>query len=70
MRTRRSARARSPRRSAKSDQPADQRGRCIALFNGDEVATAAPPEAAPDNAAYEQENAARAMTVSLVSSDR
>ena len=53
-----------------SDQPADQRGRCIALFNGDEVATAAPAEVTPDNTAYEQEAAARAMTVSLVSNDR
>jgi uncharacterized small protein (DUF1192 family) len=36
-----------------ADQPADQRGRCIALFNGDVVAAEAPPEA-------------HAMTVSLV----
>ena len=49
-----------------ADQPADQRGRCIALFNGDVVAAQAPPEAAPDNASYVQENAARAMTVSLL----
>jgi hypothetical protein len=49
-----------------SEQPADQRGRCFALFNGDEVATRAAPEVAPGNALYEQENAARAMTVSLV----
>ena len=47
-------------------QPADQRGRCIALFNGDVVATRAPAEAAPGNALYEQENSARAMTVSLL----
>ena len=26
-----------------ADQPADQRGRCIALFNGDVVAAQAPP---------------------------
>ena len=51
-------------------QPADQRGRCIALFNGDVVAAQAPVEAAPVNALYEQENAARAMTVSLVSTAR
>ena len=51
-----------------SDQPADQRGRCIALFNGDVVAVQAPVETAPDNAVYEQENAARAMTVSLLAS--
>ncbi len=50
-----------------SEQPADQRGRCIALFNGDEVAAQAPAEAAPGNALYVQENAARATTVSLVS---
>ena len=53
-----------------SEQPADQRGRCIALFNGDEVAAKAPVEAAPDNVLYEQENAARAMTVSLVAGAR
>ena len=47
-------------------QPADQRGRCIALFNGDVVATRAPVEAVPGNALYEQENAARATTVSLL----
>lgn len=47
-----------------ADQPADQRGRCIALFNGDAVATRAPVETGPGNVAYEQENAARAMTVS------
>ena len=49
-----------------ADQPADQRGRCIALFNGDVVAIRAPAEAAPQDALYEQENAARAMTVSLL----
>jgi hypothetical protein len=51
-------------------QPADQRGRCIALFNGDEVATSAQPEATPDNTVSGQANDAHAMTVSLVSSDR
>ena len=55
-----------------ADQPAELRGRCIALFNGDVVAARVAPEtapdAAPDNALYEQENAARAMTVSLLSS--
>jgi hypothetical protein len=49
-----------------SDRPADQRGRCIALFNGDVVAARVAPAAVPDNALYEQENAARAMTVSLL----
>ena len=49
-----------------ADQRADQRGRCIALFNGDVVAAQALSEAAPDNASYVQENAARAMTVSLL----
>lgn len=50
-----------------ADQPAERRGSCIALFNGDVVAAeAAAPEAEPANALYEQENAARAMTVSLV----
>ena len=49
-----------------ADQRADQRGRCIALFNGDVVAAQAPVEAVPDNALYVQENAARAMTVSLL----
>ena len=53
-----------------SDQPADQRGRCIALFNGDVVAAQAAPDVAPGNALYQQENAARAMTVSLVSTAR
>ena len=53
-----------------SDQPADQRGRCIALFNGDVVAAQAAPDVAPGNALYQQENAARAMTVSLVSTSR
>ena len=51
-------------------QPADQRGRCIALFNGDLVAAQAPADVAPANALHEQENAARAMTVSLVSTAR
>ena len=48
--------------------PADQRGRCLALFNGDTTAVAvAAPNAAPaaGPATYEQENAARAVTVSL-----
>ena len=49
-----------------ADQPADQRGRCIALFNGDVVAVQAPSETAPDNALYEQENAARETTMSLL----
>ena len=49
-----------------ADQPADQRGRCVALFNGDAVAAQAPVETEPGNALYEQENAARAMTVALL----
>jgi hypothetical protein len=47
---------------------ADQRGRCIALFNGDVVAAQAPAESVPDNALYEQENAARSATVALLAS--
>ena len=50
-----------------SDQPAQLRGRCIALLNGDDVAVAVPPAATPENTAYE-ENAARAETVSLLAS--
>ena len=51
-----------------ADSPAERRGRCLALFNGDivtdpPVAVAAP---APGQVRYEQDNAARAMTVSLV----
>jgi len=49
-----------------ADRQADQRGRCIALFNGDVLAAQASPEAVPDNASYVQENAARATTVSLL----
>jgi hypothetical protein len=49
-----------------AEQPADQRGRCIALVNGDAVAARAPTETAPGNALYERENAARATTVSLL----
>ncbi len=48
-----------------SDQPAQLRGRCIALLNGDVAALDAKPEATPENTAYE-ENAARATTVSLL----
>ena len=49
-----------------ADQRAGQRGHCIALFNGDVAAAQAPPEAVPDDASYMQENAARALTVSLL----
>ncbi len=49
-----------------AEQPAYQRGRCIALFNGDVVAARAPAAAPPGNALYEEENAARATTVSLL----
>ena len=47
--------------------PADQRGRCLALFNGDTMTASALPVPAPAQgpAAHEQENAARAVTVSL-----
>jgi len=55
-----------------ADQPADQRGRCVALLDGDADVAAlhARPAIAPENtayaAAYEQENLARATTVSLL----
>jgi uncharacterized membrane protein YcjF (UPF0283 family) len=53
-----------------SDQPAERRGRCIAMLDGDVAALDAPAPLAPDNtayaAAYEQENLARATTVSLL----
>jgi len=51
-------------------QPAQLRGRCIAMLNGDVVALQATPAATPDNMAYEagvgQENAARATTLALL----
>jgi len=47
-----------------ADRPAERRGQCIALFNGDVVADdAAPTQAEADDA---QAGAGRAMTVSLV----
>ena len=52
-----------------ANQPAELRGRCIALFNGDVVTAQAPDGATAEDAAYQaasQENAARATTVSLV----
>lgn len=52
-----------------ADQPAERRGQCLALFNGDVMAepvAAAAPAPAPGEVRYEQDNAARAMTVSLV----
>ena len=53
-----------------ADQPAQLRGRCIALLNGDVAALDAAAPATPDNTAtaegYAQENAARATTMSLV----
>jgi hypothetical protein len=53
-----------------ADQPAELRGRCIAMLNGDVAALEVPAALAPDNtayaAAYEQENLARATTVSLL----
>ncbi len=48
-----------------ADQPAQLRGRCIALLNGDVATLEAKPEATPENTAYE-ENAAQASTVSLL----
>ena len=49
-------------------QPAQRRGHCLALFNGDVAAVEPAPVPAPatGEVRYEQENAARAMTVSLV----
>ena len=49
-----------------ADQPAERRGQCLALFNGDVVASPWCAAAAPGQVRYEQDNAARAMTVSLV----
>ena len=53
-----------------SDQPVERRGRCIALLDGDVAALDAPAAPTPDNTAYaaeyEQENQARAATVSLL----
>ena len=48
-----------------ADQPAQLRGRCMALLNGDEVALQPAPEPTPENTAWD-ENAARAATVSLL----
>ena len=48
-----------------ADQPAQLRGRCIALLNAEVVAAEARPESTPENTAYD-ENAARATTVSLL----
>jgi len=51
-----------------ADQPAELRGRCIALFNGDEAIAPAPESAAADasDETVAEENAARAATVSLL----
>jgi len=51
-----------------ADQPAERRGHCLALFNGDIASVEPVPAPAPTagQVRYEQENAARAMTVSLV----
>ena len=52
-----------------SDQPAERRGQCIALLNGDVAALDSPAPATPENTAsadYAQENQARATTVSLL----
>jgi hypothetical protein len=51
-----------------ADKPAEHRGDCIALFNGDVAALAPAPAPTPPVATevrYEQENAARALTLSL-----
>ena len=56
-----------------ADQPAELRGRCIALFNGNDVAIAPAPDAAAVDTADEtvaEENAARAATVSLLATAR
>jgi len=53
-----------------ADNPAELRGRCIALFNGDVVAARSPAASAPAEVRYEQENAARALTVSLLGKPR
>jgi hypothetical protein len=54
-----------------ADQPAQLRGRCIAMLNGDVVAPGVDAQAASDHspvgAGYARENAARATTLSLVS---
>ena len=50
-----------------ADQPAELRGRCIALFNGDVAAAQAAPGVEPGKTLSEQDNSALAMTVSLVS---
>ena len=51
-------------------QPVELRGRCIAMLNGDVATLDAPTALTPDNtayaAAYEQENMARATTMSLL----
>jgi hypothetical protein len=53
-----------------ANRTAGQRGRCIALVNGDVAALDAPPAAPPGNATslgeVAQENQARATTVSLL----
>jgi hypothetical protein len=52
-----------------ADQPAPWRGRCIALFNGDALATAAAPQVTPGSVTLAEDDAARATTVSLVTAD-
>jgi hypothetical protein len=53
-----------------ADQPADRRGRCIALFDGESVAAQAATGAAPDNGVDAPEPPARGETVSLLSAAR
>jgi hypothetical protein len=49
-----------------ADQPVQWRGRCVALFNGDAVATAAASQTDAGNA----DSVAQATTVSLVNAPR
>ena len=56
-----------------SDQPAELRGRCIAMLNGDVATLDAPAPQAPDNTAYatayQQENVARAATIAMLATN-
>ena len=51
-----------------ADQPAASRGKCVGLLDGDAVAAETAPDVTPANTAYEQGRAARATTVSLLTS--
>lgn len=56
-----------------AEQPVERRGRCVAMLDGDVAALDAPASQAPDNtayaAAYQQENVARATTLSLLATN-